>query len=237
MIKNKVLTNVIALIFILGFFYSNSFALSWFQKTSIENNKSGTITISYSASNSELKGADFFKSLPFSEEKIKSTYSSDNNKIQNIVLNKKRQDSTFVNVILSFKDINKINTASGFSKVKVTWYKNADSTVFMYKVDQNEEFANNVIASCLFELPTNEIIRSSGIKKGDNAFSLQIKPESFKNGYNVFAVFKNSADNQDNKQTTGKDEKESGKGCGLFGVEMPFIFGMGLLFIRRRLKK
>lgn len=177
-------------IFIVVFFYSNSFAFSWFQKISIKDNKSGTITISYSAANSEINGAEIFNSLPFTEDKIRAVFTSGNNKVEKISLNNKKQDSTFVNILLSFKDISKINTAQGFSKVKTTWYKNADSTIFMYKTDKDESFSGNVIASCTFELPTSEIIRSSGVKQGDDKFSMQIKADNFKNGYTAFAVFK-----------------------------------------------
>jgi len=237
MFKKTRLKYLIAFTFLLLFSFSNVFALSWFQLTSIKNDKSGSITVSYSIANSVLNGADIFKTLPFSEEKIRTVFSSDNNKIQNIVLNKKRPDSTFVNIVLTFKDINKINTAPGFSDVKITWYKNTDSTVFMYEVARNEEFPSNVNASYKFELPTTEIKRSSGIKVGENSFSSQIKPENFKNGYTLFASFKNSADTPENKTTAGKDEKESEGSCGLFGFEMPFIIGFGMLFMRRRFKK
>lgn len=237
MFKKKSLVRISILIFLIGFYYTNSFALTWFQKTTINKDQSGTMTISYSTSNSELKGAEIFKSLPFTEDKIRETFSSGNNKIKSINVNNKKPDSTSVTVLISFQNINKLNTSPGFSKLKTTWYKNGDSTVFMYQTDKNAEFADNVAASCIFELPTKEILRSSGTKKGDNAISLQIKPENFKNGYTVFAVFKNLEGGQEKNSTTGKDEKESGKSCGLFGIEMPFIFSLGMLLIRRRIKK
>lgn len=234
--KTHLITIFIVLIF-LTFSYSNVFALFWYQSTSINNDKSGTIKIFYKTANSELKEAYINNFFPFSEEKIKEIFSSDNNIIQNIVVNKKKEDSTFVSITLSFKNINKINTASAFSNVKTTWYKNGDSTVFMYNVDKNDELPDNINASCTFELPTNEIMRSSGTKKGDNIFSLPIKSSNFKTGWAAFSVFKNSTDSPNNETTTGKDEKESGDGCGLFGIEMPLILGLGMLLIKRRYKK
>lgn len=234
-VKKPALT-IISIFLLLGISFSNSFALSWFQKTSINNDRSGTITISYSISNSDLKGAEIYKSLPFTEDKIKSIYSSDNNKVSNFKINKKN-DSTTVNIVLSIKNIVNLKSAPGFSNINVTWYKNGDSTVFMYKADGNSEFADNVLASCTYELPTNEILRSSGIKKGDNSFSLQIKPENFKNGYTIFAVFKNIAGDTKSETTTGNDKEGESGGCGLFGIEMPLIFGFGMLLLRRRIKK
>ncbi|MBK9332788.1 MAG: hypothetical protein IPM96_10415 [Ignavibacteria bacterium] len=107
----------------------------------------------------------------------------------------------------------------------------------MYNVDKNDELPDNVDASCTFELPAKEIVGSSGTKIGDNIFSLPIKSSNFKNGYTISAVFKNSTDNPNKETTTGKDEKGSGDGCGLFGIEMPLIFGLGMLLIKRRYKK
>jgi len=236
MFGKKLVLTIISLIIFFGFSISDSLALSWFQKTIIKSDRSGTITLSYSAADSDLKGADTYKSLPFTEDKIRSIYSSENNTVVNVKVTKKN-DTSFVSVVLSFKNIVNLNSSQGFSKVKPTWYKNGDSTVFMYKVEGSEDFAGNINASCIFELPTNEITRLNGIKKNNNAFSLQIQPESLKKGYVIFAVFKNSADTPEDKTTAGKDEKESEGSCGLFGFEMPFIIGFGMLFMRRRFKK
>ncbi|MFZ1320192.1 MAG: hypothetical protein WAT71_01415 [Ignavibacteria bacterium] len=236
MFGKKLVLTIFSLIIFFGFSISDSLALSWFQKTTIKSDRSGTITLSYSAADSDLKGADTYKSLPFTEDKIRVVYSSDNNKVENVKVTKKN-DTSFVSIVLSFKNIINLNSSQGFSKVKPTWYKNGDSTVFMYKVEGSEDFAGNLNASCTFELPTTEIMRSNGFKSGDNKFSLQLKPENFKNGYNIFAVFKNSADTPEEKTSTGKEEKESEGSCGLFGFEMPFIIGLGMLFMRRRFKK
>jgi len=236
MVGKKLAITIFSLLFIFVISISDSLALSWFQKTTINNDRSGTITLSYSAANSDLKGADIYSSLPFTEDKIRAVFTSDNNKVVNLKVTKKN-DSSFVSVVLSFKNIINLKSSQGFSKIITTWYKNGDSTVFMYEVGGNEEFVDNINASCTFELPTNEITRTNGIKKNDNAFSLQIKPGNFKTGYKIFAVFKNSADTPEDKTTAGKDEKESEGSCGLFGFEMPFIIGFGMLFMRRRFKK
>ncbi|MBK9332324.1 MAG: hypothetical protein IPM96_08015 [Ignavibacteria bacterium] len=171
--KTHLITTFIVFLF-LTLSYSNVFALYWYQHTSINNDKSGTIKIFYKTANSELKEAYIDNFFPFSEEKIKEIFSSDNNIIQDIAINKKKQDSTFVNITISFKDINKINTASAFSNVKITWYKNADSTIFIYKADKNDVIPDNIDASCTFELPAKEIVGSSGTKKAIICFLFQL---------------------------------------------------------------
>jgi len=237
MIGKKLVITVFCLLFFVGFSVSDSLALSWFQKTTINSDRSGTITLFYSASNSDIKGADTYKLLPFTEDKIRAVYSSENNKVESVKVTKKN-DSSFVSVVLSFKNIVTLNSSQGFSNVKPTWYRNGDSTVFMYKVDGNSESDNNIKASCTFELPTNEIMRTNGFKKNDNSISLQIQPESIKNGYVIYAVFKNIAGDTKNETTAGNDKKEEESGgCGLFGIEMPLIFGFGMLLLRRRIKK
>ncbi|MBK9332326.1 MAG: hypothetical protein IPM96_08025 [Ignavibacteria bacterium] len=185
---------------------SEVIALNWYQETTINNDRSGLIKITYWDAKLKIKESEIYQSLPFTEDKIRSFYSSDNNSIENIKINKNNSETTYVNVTIAFKDLLKINTAEGFLKIKPTWYISADSTVFLYKFDKNEEFKN--LSSCIFtfELPTIEILRFSGIKTKDNSFSVKVDAESFSTGTTVFAVFKNS---DDISASDGKNKDEN----------------------------
>jgi len=225
---------------------SEVIALNWYQETTINNDRSGIIKITYWDATSKIKESEIYQSLPFSENKIRSFYSSGNNSIDNIKINKNNPETTFVNVTIAFKDILKINTAEGFFKIKPTWYISADSTVFLYQFEKNEEFKN--LSSCIFtfELPTIEILRFSGIKTRDNSFSVKVDAESFSSGTTVFAVFKNSDDisgsdlknNDENLNWEIEEENsDTNKKCGIFSIELPIILGLGLIILKRNNRK
>jgi len=227
------------LILILSFSFSNVFALHWHQKITVKNNRSGEVRLIYSTANSDINANGFFNSIPFADDKIRATYTSNNNTIQSVNV-RKSSDSTFANVLIIFKDIQQLSTASGFSKAKITWFKNEDSTVFMYKQEKTSDFQTGSKISFVFELPAAEILRTSGIKEKDNTVMYGVKSENMANGPVFFVVFANSEeskntanDNSNNKS----DKEESSEGCGLFGIEMPLIFGFGMLLLRRRIKK
>jgi len=224
---------------------SEVIALNWYQETTINSDRSGLIKITYWDAKSEIKESEIYQSLPFTEDKIRSFYTSGNNSVENIKINKNNPETTYVNVTIAFKDILKINTAEGFLKIKPTWFISADSTVFLYQFDKNEEFKN--IASCIytFVLPTKEILRFSGIKK-ENSFSIKINAEYFSSGTTVFAVFKNSddisaSDGQkldDNVNKENKPDNSNTKNkCGIFSLEPAMILGIGLYISKRNNRK
>lgn len=234
---------LITLVFLVSHSSTCIYALNLYQVTTINNDGSGKIKLSYWDSKSKIKDAPLYNSLPFTEDKIRQIFASDNNNVANISVSKTNPETIYVNVEIAFKDIQKINTAQGFSKIKTTWYITADSTTLMYQFDKNEEFANITSAIYSFELPTKEILRSSGSKKNDNFFSVKVDPESFLKGTTVFAVFKNSTGNSASDQTNEKenknqvvenDKKETKKGCGIFSVELPIVIGVGLWFVKMK---
>ena len=231
--KKTILFTIIFWVIIFSF--SNSFALDYSQKTTINNDKTGTIRIQYSANNSEIKGAEVYMSLPFKEDKIKAAFSSDNNKVQSVTVNPNKDGKTNVSVVITFKYIGKLNTSSFFSNVKITYFVSGDSTTFIYELPKNEQIPSDFIPVYVFELPSKEIIKSSGTIKG-NSVQYGLVSEKVKNGIKMFATFLNSNEQvaSDNK-TDGKkssDDKEEGS-CGLFGIELPIILGIGYAFSRK----
>jgi len=246
MLKLKSIRTIGKIILLYCLTISNIFALNLYQETSVNNDRSGKLKLTYWEETSKIKGSTFYKSLPFSEDKIRAFYSSDNNTIEKINISKNNPETTYVNVFINFKDILKINSAEGFSTIKPTWFKTGDSTTFLYQFEKNEEFSNIASAIYKFELPTKEILRSSENKKNESFFSVKVKPESFVTGITVFAVFENSTENstsdksvedENTNQESEKDNKENKKGCGVFSIELPIVIGLGLFLKRRNFRK
>ena len=241
---DKLTKNVFKIVIILGIsfnFFNTALALDYFQKTTIDNNKTGTIRIQYSAKNSELNGADVFKTLPFKEDKIRTAFGSDNNKIQSVTINPNKDGNTNVLVVLKFKYIGKLNTAPYFSNVKLTYFVSGDSTSFIYELPKNDTYPAGLNPVYTFELPTEKIMKTSGTIK-DNSVVYGLTTEKLKNGVTLFATFKNSdkkiASNDKENKKSGDDKKEKEEGsCGLFGIELPLILGLGYAFNRKFKKK
>ncbi len=222
--------------------FGNVFALDYFQKTTINPNKSGTIEIRYSAKTSDLGGADVYKTLPFTEAKIRAAFSSENNIIQNVNINNKDKEQTSVLVKIKFTYFGKINSAPAFSNIKLTYFESGDSTSMIYQLPPDNNVPNDLNAVYTFELPAKEITRTSGSIK-NNSVVYGLKPEKVKSGISLFANFKqsdktiaseNSGSNNSGSEKTEKKEEGS---CGLFGMELPIILGLGYAFSRKFKKK
>ncbi|MFZ1320194.1 MAG: hypothetical protein WAT71_01425 [Ignavibacteria bacterium] len=230
-----------------GFTFSNVYSTNLYQVTTLNNDRSGKIKLTYWDATSKLKDLENNTFLLFTEEKIRTIYASDNNTIDNITISKNNPETTYVNVFITFKDFLKINSAVGFSKVEPTWFVTPDSTTLLYKFDKNDEFAKLKSAIYKFELPTSEILRSSGLKEG-SSFSVKVDSEEFAKGTTIFAVFKNSdkevssnqtnsSGNKDKESEIGNDNSESPKKCGVFSIELPVLILFGMFFRKRNLLK
>lgn len=237
LVKKNLIFKLLVLLLTLTF--DNSFALDYFQKTTIKSNRTGIIRIQYSADNSELKGQDTYMTLPFKDEKIKAAFSSENNKLQSVSINPNKDGKTIVIVEIQFNYIGKINSAQFFSKDIVTYFVSEDSTSFIYNIQKNDQFPENLNPVYTFELPSKEIIRSNGVIKG-NSITFGLKSDKVKPGISLFAVFKNSDDVMESNDVSKENKKkESGKeegSCGLFGIELPLLLGLGYAF-NKKLKR
>ncbi len=214
--------------------YNVTFAgdVNWFLKMKLNSDRSGSAVLTYWTATSNIKGQDVYNTIPFSDEKIKSSYSSDNNKIESISLSKNNPETTYVNISIKYKDIINLGTAPGFSTSKMSLFSGGDTTVFSFKLEK-EGFAPNVNITYGIELPTTEIYRTSGFKSKDNYIVWGIPAERIKTGMDQYAVFKTSADFKSDNKPAG-DEPRKGGGCGLFGMEFPLIFCFGLLLLKRK---
>ena len=103
------------------------------QQTKINKDGSGSISLHYWTATSNLSMGDELGGFSFTEDQIKKKFTSLNSDLTEIKIEKIDSDSTtHVRAKISFKDLNKLNEAEGFSKVKAVWEKTSDGFIFNY---------------------------------------------------------------------------------------------------------
>lgn len=196
------------------------------QKTTLKQDGSGTMKVHYWTKMSNLTSGTEVGSFSFDEAKAKTNYTSSNSEVSGVKVEEKLADSTkHVTVDLKFKNINDINSAKGFDKVKASWKEGKDGMDFSYTLAKDTSNAKNMGASDTkldyeFEFPS-EVIRTNGTKDG----------QKVKWG-------KTLADLKEDIDMTATVKNE-GKKCGLFGMEFPLLglAAMTIMSIRIRRKK
>ncbi|MBZ0204119.1 MAG: hypothetical protein IT281_00030 [Ignavibacteria bacterium] len=196
------------------------------QKTTLKQDGSGTMKVHYWTKMSNVKSSTEVGSFSFDEAKAKTNYTSSNNEVGDVKIEEKLADSTkHVTLDLKFKNINDINSAKGFEKVKASWKEGKDGMDFSYTLAKDTSNAKNMGASDTkldyeFDFPA-EVIRTNGTKDG----------QKVKWG-------KTLADLKEDIEMTATVKNE-GKKCGLFGMEFPLmaLAAMAVMSIRIRRKK
>lgn len=189
------------------------------QKTALNKDGSGTMTVHYWTKMSNLKSGKDVGNFSFDESKAKSNYSSSNNEVTSIKIKDNLEDSTtHVEMDIKFKNINEINSAKGFEKVKASWKEGKEGMDFSYIVAKDTSAAKNMganenVLNYEFTFP-DEILSTNGIKDGK-----KVK-------WN-----RNLSDLKEDLEMTATVKSE-GKKCGLFGMEFPLIALAGLALIR-----
>jgi len=188
------------------------------QKTKLKQDGSGSMKIHYWTKMSNVQSSTELGGFSFDESKARQNYSSSNTEVTSVKVEDKQDDSTkHVNVELNFKNINDINSAKAFEKVKASWKEGKDGMDFSYIVAKDTISAKNMGASETklyyeFEFPA-EVLQTNGRKDG-----MKVIYE------------KTLADLKDDLEMTATI-KTQGKKCGLFGMEFPIMVLAGLVFL------
>ena len=197
------------------------------QKTTLKEDGSGSMKLHYWTKMSNLNMGDEIGGFSFSDDKVKSDFTSGNCTPSDVKIEEKLDDSTkHVNLMVTFKDINKLSDAKGFSKTKQSWTKGKDGMDFKYTLMKDTANAgqmgmNEYKLSYTFEFPA-EVTATNGNKDGKTV-----------------TWNKTVADLTNDVDMTATVKTEGGKKCGLFGYELPviFLFGMTFMYTVRRRKK
>jgi len=197
--------------------------ITYTQKTEINTNGSGEISITYSArkNNIILGKIDGFA---FTERKARANYESTNTDITELKVVENTSDSTIsVSVKLSFKDFNKLSLAKGFSKCKPSWQIHQDTIFFSFIVlpDSSVKEIPEIGGSLHFEyhFPT-KIIQTNGKKDGKTvSWDFNIKDLSRQQELTAILYSKKST-------------------CGIFGIELPLLLigYIAVIFYRKKIR-
>ncbi len=193
------------------------------QKTVIREDGSGTINLHYwMKSLGDINMGDEVGGFSFIEEEIKKKYASGNTEIKDL---KKYNDNvdttTHIEVVIDFKDFNKLSEAQGFSNIKTTWSKGDDGMIFKYIIPKDTSIKKNYVTSdnkleYTFEFP-NEVISSNGTADGKNTVKWnKLISEHIDSDLEFDAII-----------------KTKNKICGMFGIELPLILILGLFFLNK----
>lgn len=215
-------------LFIMGVFFVTG-CVNVNQKGKLQKDGSGSIDLHYWTKMKNVKNKQELGGFSFDEGKIKSKYSSSNNDVKDVKIEDKLDDSTkHVNVSIEFDDLNKLSSASGFAKVTPTWKEGKEGSEFEYIIKQDTSAAKTMNASKYelvyeFEFP-DEVLKTNGIKDGKKV-KWERSLKDLKEDLVLTATVKSDGEG------TGSSEK-NGKKCGLFGIELPLIFALGMAGIR-----
>lgn len=194
------------------------------QKTTINKDGSGTMTVHYWTKMSNVRSSTELGSFSFDKDKAKNNYSSSNNEVTDVKVKDNLDDSTkHVTVELKFKNLNDITSAKAFEKVKTSWKEGKEGMDFSYTLMKDTANAKNMGSSdtkltYTFEFP-DEVLQTNGRKDGKS-----VKWE------------KTLADLKEDIEMTATVKSE-GKKCGLFGMEFPLLAFAGLAFMTLGLRR
>lgn len=208
-------------------------AVNIYQVGKLKANGSGTLTFTYSASTSEVEKNNYLiGNFPFKKESIDEYFASNNNKIKSssVYFKDKDPNLTSVTIVIEFDNIDNISGAKGFSNIKSSFVKNDNIKTLNWIVTNP---AANQIDQVIFNLTIEcEIVKSANgvIKDKSISFFASNKKSDFKKDVDFTVAVK--VDEKTEAKTTKEITEKDGKSCGLFGLELPFIFIGGLILSR-----
>lgn len=195
------------------------------QKTTLNNDGSGSMKVKYWTKSSNVSG-DELAGFGFTDAKVKANYTSSSTEPSDIKIEKNTTTDSLITVTLDvkFKDLNKLSDAKAFAKIKSSWVKGKDGMDFKYTLLQDTSNAKQMGMSDYklvyeFDFP-GEVTATNGKKDGQKV-----------------TWNKTVADLKEDLDFTAS--VKSGKKCGLFGLELPLVLLVGMTFVyglRRRKK-
>ncbi len=225
MSKNyKLLTALFSFILLAAFLISG--CVNYDQKTTLNADGSGSMKIHYWSKMSNFSMGTNLGKFDFDEKKAKENYTSGNTDVKSVKMEDKLDDSTkHVYVELSFKDINKLPDAKGFSGVQPSWKEGKDGMELKYILLKDTSASKNMGAddytvTYTFEMP-GEIVSTNATKKDGKTLTWDYKVSDL--GKDI--------------ELTANVKKEGGKTCGIFGAVIGFgLIGMAYFTQRNRKK-
>lgn len=201
------------------------------QKMSLNEDGSGTMQIHYWTHNSNITSEEIY-GFGFTDYTVKKNYTSENSQPNDIVIERNDADSTtHVRLSLKFRDVTRLPEASSFSKISADWSleEKEDVMVLIYRLLQDSINAlspgmNELKIVHEFTFP-GDVVGTNGMQNGRTVRWENTVADLI---HNVDLVAKVDPETQ---------AQEDKKSCGLFGLELPIVFGITLLFLRKTRRK
>lgn len=232
-IFNRLQKNVIFIAFILFFSFFYLGAISIYQTSTINSDGSGTLKLTYSAPESDVKANNnIIGNFPFTPELIKQYFASANTVVNNPLVYKDKNNANLLvaTVTVDFKNINKLSDAKGFSEMNISYNENTNKIGKLFRwVIQPSQAKLVGIMDLNLTFECDSLNSSNGIVKGKTiTYYKDSKKIDFTKEVVMSATVYTSG-----KTTSVTSNKEPGsepKSCGLFGFEFPALLIAGMIF-------
>jgi hypothetical protein len=223
--------------------YSNA-SVKFYQSSKINNNGSISITFTYSAPESEVKSNNsLIGNLPFTADKIKEYFSCPTGEIKKALSYKDQTDPSLMSATVDIivKDFSKISSAKALNGIKIALGKTDSGMVYSWLVPTSF-MQTNSIETYQYLLSSEGDIKSTNGQLVDKVcryfvFKNKMDPAG---AYFVTTYLPGKVETPKNTETntTGSEKPEgSGKSCGLFGLELPFLLLLGFVHTYKKRNK
>ncbi len=230
----------LAFLFITAFLYMG--AVDQFQSTFVKNDGSGTIKLTYSATEADVTKSNFLiGNYPFEAGKIKEYFSAPgiNLKKSEVI---KKDGLYYVNAEIDFTTVYKIKDMKGFSGTNSSFIKTDSGMVFYWNLKGGVGNQSGVLEKVTFKFSFEGQIKSTTgvLKNNESVYYRDTKSGNFNSDlFCTATIIPGTSQNSNTNQTQekGKENTPSGKSCGLFGIELPLIMIGGYVFALNRKRK
>jgi len=209
-------------------------SVTFFQTSKVNSNSTMTITITYGAKESEIKKSNnIIGSLPFTAETVKEYFSFPGGEIKKSAIYKDQKDASITNVTVDLfvKDLSKLTSSKALNGIKIGYSKSDTGIVFSWLIPNSFMQTNSVDTYQFLLTVDGELKSSNGIIK-DKVCNWYIYKDKMNPGGAYFLTTFKANPNPISSGDTPKDTTSKGneKSCGLFGLELPLIMLLGLIF-------
>lgn len=238
----KIFTLTTFFIFVLSGITNAS--VKFYQSSKLNNNGTLSITFTYSAPESEVKtGNNMIGNLPFSVDKIREYFTVPTGEIKKALSYKDQNDPNLLTATVDIvvKDFSKITSAKALNGIKISLGKTDSGMVYSWLVTPAFMQTNSVETYQYLLSAEGDLKSSNGqiVDKVCRYFVYKNKMDPA-GAYFVTTYIPGKVESQTSSGTnnTGSEKPEgSGKSCGLFGYELPFVLFLGFIYSFKIRKK
>lgn len=240
---NKLFLKVLTIFTVLLFTTNIYASIKYYQATNLNTDGSISLSITYSALKSEIsKNNNIIGVFTFDQKALKEYFNFQGANITKSVAYTDPNDAnrTAVTVEIRTKNIFKISDAKSLNDLKIAYLKKDSGMVFSWFIPENYIKSNSIDTYQYIVTSDFDILSTNGILKDKKIswFAFGNKPDP--RGYFYVTTLKSDGDfvsSESENKTNNSSNNEKPAGCGLFGIEMPFLLLTGLILSRKFKKK